>query len=210
MIVKHWRVAWVRQAALAALAAAALSLGACATYGQATDTDSDRDAASGTEAEDSSDGGPDEEPTPIGEVEIGWRDRTLGFDAITDDQSQIDADPAPSGSKLFRIVFKYLDDPDEHETTASARSSLFEYFASDPITVIGPDAKVYERRDGAEFISMMIGGSGETDIVQFSVTFEVPADSRPDDFELDTGSGGRVPLTTYASEEYLADQAESD
>ncbi|MDR2566570.1 MAG: hypothetical protein LBC97_11070 [Bifidobacteriaceae bacterium] len=210
----------VRKAAIAVTAAACLVGAGCTTYGGAdssgaSDPGAEADAESGGVGADAESPEPVEDPTLDG-VEIEWSGYTMGIDLVTDDPDRAKAAGMQTvEGKLLKICFKYVEDPEGLGGFRYADKGLFEDLEANPITLRDAAGNTYEDLDSIGDFEV-VGGSQIDDLTlkdfqpRFSIMFDIPAESKIEDFEMTAGGAAPVKLIPYISEAYAADHPDDD
>jgi hypothetical protein len=133
---------------------------------------------------------PPQEPS-LGDLEIAWAGYTMAIQLVTDDpQESRFGEEEPQG-KAVKVLFKYLDDPAGLGAFLKDDLPISNDSIKEPIILQGQDGTAYEPWVISNFSIF------QEQQPEFSVVFDVPADSRVEDFQLVVASGDPIALVPF-------------
>jgi hypothetical protein len=188
---------FARTAAATTLALAGFGLAGCTTYGDVS-PDADKPAGGQTA------GGGDsaEEEASLEDVKLTWNGYTMEILLVSDDRSRVADLGVDFEGKPLKVCFQYQGDPADQGHFAGL--AIFDDLEDHPIVVKDADGATYQYTGQDGVGDLTYGGNiGDLDsLVEFSITFDIPADAKVEDFEIDTGAGEPVALIPYVSDDY--------
>ena len=144
---------------------------------------------------------------PIGELQLKWSGYTMGIEQITDDQEMIASSSIEYSGQLIKVCFRHIEDV--HGAGGFELSRLFDYMKSDPITLRDKNGNIYTDTKVIGDIRLTITANGlstNSPMPRFSITFDVPLDTKVVDYVMICG-GEEYALEEFISDAYAAERA---
>ncbi len=143
----------------------------------------------------------------LGLAEVAWGPYTMSFELVSDGFEEVGSSTTYDfQGKALKVCFAYL--ADTANSGGFVHESMFDNLAAYPITLRDAEGVSYPYTGYIGDISI---SGGQDDIAnlqidelqpRFSIDFDVPADSKVEDFVIVFGNGEEYQLATYISEAY--------